>query len=119
MVTYLIAGLLLKSGISLKLYKMLKKTRINSTNDVNEKLSGRPLLGVKLVGHIPFDRRIIFHLFDEVLHVELVVVRKRYSIDLIVLEAGLLITKQLADEQTVHNVVFVHVTLAIKQQLGS
>ena len=114
MLSDLLTFLLLKPCIGLRLDHLFEESWVNSSDDIDEVLTRRPLSCGKLVVHVSFDLFIVFHLLDQVLHAELIVVRQSYSVDPTALETLLVSSKKLADELTIHLVVLVQVVLASK-----
>ena len=118
MVSDFFTRLFLESGIGLCLDHLLEKSRINRPNDINEKLSGRPLLGREFVVHVLLDLRIVLDLLYQVVHAKLIVERQCDSIDLVVLEAELVTSENLTDELTVDLVILVKVALAKRKKVN-
>ena len=112
------AGLLLESFVGLRLDQLLEESGVDGADDVDQELPGRLLLGVELVVHVFLDLVVVLDLCDQVVHAELAVVGQRDPVDLVALEAGLLATKKLADEQAVDIVVLVEITFAASKKSG-
>ena len=85
-VSYLLACLFLKPLVCLRLNHLLEETRVNSSNDVDQKLSGGSLLCIKVIMKVPLDIIVILGLFDKVIHAQLTVEGEYNSVDLVVLE---------------------------------
>ena len=114
----LLAGLLLESLVSLRLDQLLEEAGVDGADDVDQELPGWLLLGVELVEHVFPNFDVVLDLLDQVVHAELAVEWQRHPVDLVALEACLLTSEQLADEQAVDIVVLVEIAFTKNQMVG-
>ena len=61
---------------------------------------------------VALDNCIVFHLFEQVVHLKLLVEWQDHFVDFCILETHLFSTKQLANELAVHVMILVEITLA-------
>ena len=115
---YFLAGLPFEPGGSLPLDHFLEEAWVDGADDVDEELPGGALLACKVVVQVALDLAVVLHLLDQVVHAELAVVGQGHSGHLAALEAGLLASKQLADEFAVDVVVLVEIAFAVQKLSG-
>ena len=106
---------LLKPGICLRFDNSLKEVRINGANDSDKELAWWALLSLKIIRKVPLDITVVLYLVNESIHIELTVVGKTYTVDLIILKTGLIPSKKLANELAVNLMVGVKETLTIRK----
>ena len=104
-----LASLVLKPFISLRLNHFFEEAWVNRGYDVDEELTRGPFLSLKLVMQVTLDLVVFLDLLNQVIHAQFTIEWKHDIIDLVTLEASLLTTQELANEQAINIIVLVQI----------